>query len=817
MSAGPDDDGTEPDAPADDGGAEPGDPGDGGGLGFEQGIDLGNENLGLLQPMAFGSPEPGDIIGEDGTVLHEGEIDITTNAFVANYPVMIANIIIIDQGTGVFTPPENLGGGQIWTYKDVQPIECQPGHFEVTFHVYGKQFITEDIDGNPATATSKNPLQEGTFLTIGDVLGAKFVYGGYISSSYTDPIFFQDSSVGDWADYDSTYPGFSDDFSYWQSYDVVWRIPASYFDDSQVDAEGVASYSVTFAIHLDDPESLEGIYPTNEDTLVEFVPAHGESVLPGELPKYNTFYYGVNQPEAFNSLNAAKKITGNGVTEFYINRYFFTNPTGSVAGNNGVNIIIGSGSQAYADPNGIYTYLATGYYSYDAVNGLRVSSTQTAACPHKYYFYNNATNTPGAHPGLIVFEDFYDTGISLEIYIPELGTSTDILPNVLWTAKAGTATPDKLRFTWRGDNRTVYHHINNPGKSRVLHPVTLYKFDKNTLAPLPGAKFMLEKRNTNDALGEDENGNPIDPASRVPWPSAGNNLFTTGDDGRIVFPYLEPGSYRLTEVEPPDGYLESLEYITFWVEDGKPGTLFPESPRIGDLSPRDVGAFVTYDKYTGLFVFVENETIPNDSFLRTFKNLPEQHVYANAHGTAKFLFQMEKFRPAEENEDADILISTWVGDVIVRQGLVDPNEDRIKPVAFGGSNTLMPLEYGYIYKITELDVMRYGLTGVRLQFEDEDGPVELGDLTGPAIWIDMTDPSRKTITIKDSGVFEKEYTLPRPDPDDPLYTGEFRLFFDNERQNDNYLSNSDLKRNTFTLPTPTPIPAPTPSDEGSGQ
>ncbi|MCL2747874.1 MAG: hypothetical protein FWE59_04385, partial [Oscillospiraceae bacterium] len=146
TTADPGDDGSELDTSMDDGGTEPGVPVDGAGLDFELGSELGEgqgdalsdglgsgdagtmgeEDPGLIQPMSFVSPEPGDIIGEDGTVLHVGEIDITSNAFVANFPVMIANVVIIDQegdegnayGQWIdsYNDP-NFKDGQVWTYK----------------------------------------------------------------------------------------------------------------------------------------------------------------------------------------------------------------------------------------------------------------------------------------------------------------------------------------------------------------------------------------------------------------------------------------------------------------------------------------------------------------------------------------------------------------------------------------------------------------------------------------------------------------------------------------------------------------------------
>lgn len=51
------------------------------------------------------------------------------------------------------------------------------------------------------------------------------------------------------------------------------------------------------------------------------------------------------------------------------------------------------------------------------------------------------------------------------------------------------------------------------------------------------------------------------------WQSLGT--FTTGDDGRVSLGTLSHGSYRLTELHPPDGYLELSGPIEFDIDKGK--------------------------------------------------------------------------------------------------------------------------------------------------------------------------------------------------------------------------------------------------------
>ncbi|MGT9066164.1 MSCRAMM family protein, partial [Enterococcus faecalis] len=80
--------------------------------------------------------------------------------------------------------------------------------------------------------------------------------------------------------------------------------------------------------------------------------------------------------------------------------------------------------------------------------------------------------------------------------------------------------------------KPIYEPLNN---------VSLLKVDKETKEPLANAKFELENIDNKEALG----------------------IFTTGNDGLLKINNLNPGTYTLTEIESPEGYVLDNTPVSF--------------------------------------------------------------------------------------------------------------------------------------------------------------------------------------------------------------------------------------------------------------
>ncbi|MBO1142212.1 LPXTG cell wall anchor domain-containing protein [Enterococcus avium] len=80
--------------------------------------------------------------------------------------------------------------------------------------------------------------------------------------------------------------------------------------------------------------------------------------------------------------------------------------------------------------------------------------------------------------------------------------------------------------------KPVYEPLNN---------VSLLKVDKETKEPLANAKFELENTDNKEVLG----------------------TFTTGNDGLLEINNLNPGTYTLTEIESPEGYVLDNTPVSF--------------------------------------------------------------------------------------------------------------------------------------------------------------------------------------------------------------------------------------------------------------
>ena len=74
-----------------------------------------------------------------------------------------------------------------------------------------------------------------------------------------------------------------------------------------------------------------------------------------------------------------------------------------------------------------------------------------------------------------------------------------------------------------------------------LNKVSLLKVDKETKEPLANAKFELENIDNKEVLG----------------------TFTTGNDGLLEINNLNPGTYTLTEIESPEGYVLDNTPVSF--------------------------------------------------------------------------------------------------------------------------------------------------------------------------------------------------------------------------------------------------------------
>ncbi|MGT9146684.1 SpaA isopeptide-forming pilin-related protein, partial [Enterococcus faecalis] len=80
--------------------------------------------------------------------------------------------------------------------------------------------------------------------------------------------------------------------------------------------------------------------------------------------------------------------------------------------------------------------------------------------------------------------------------------------------------------------KPVYEPLNN---------ISLLKVDKETKEPLANAKFELENIDNKEVLG----------------------TFTTGNDGLLEINNLNPGTYTLTEIESPEGYVLDNTPVSF--------------------------------------------------------------------------------------------------------------------------------------------------------------------------------------------------------------------------------------------------------------
>lgn len=145
----------------------------------------------------------------------------------------------------------------------------------------------------------------------------------------------------------------------------------------------------------------------------------------------------------------------------------------------------------------------------------------------------------------------YVNGAKIEWSIKEtmIGTETAKADGsfVNWLASYGIP----IQSTGKDGNPHITLTVTNTTKRVMLR---LTKTDLSKTVQLSGATFLLE--------AVDANGNVI--SAEIA------KTATTGESGTLIFDNLKCGvRYRLTEQQPPDGYLEINEYIYFTInEDG---------------------------------------------------------------------------------------------------------------------------------------------------------------------------------------------------------------------------------------------------------
>jgi hypothetical protein len=230
-----------------------------------------------------------------------------------------------------------------------------------------------------------------------------------------------------------------------------------------------------------------------------------------------------------------------------------------------------------------------------------------------------------------------------------------------------------------------------------------------------------------------------------------NTLCLTGNNGSYVLPYLPVGDNYSFSVAAA-GYRPVADVSFTVVEHSTTQSI---SNRVGKVThtetPNSTGGANKY--CNDLIIIVPLYHVPATLTLtKKIPENPENYLYPSAHGDATFLFRIQKFKD-------DALVSTWVYEVT-------------NPTSPGTVVEDFALDWGYKYKITELNTARWGVQSVTKGGDNHDGVIINDD---------------KTVTITPSS--------------DDLADGKvsYAVTYTNEKDNQQYLSDTSVVTNRFTL------------------
>ena len=758
--------------------------------------------------------------------------------FLVDAEVTVADLIIVDQdddgsmwGLGFIdddhynqqSPGDTWDGenflfqGQVWTYKVVEPVNpgSPDGLFKITLYAWAKPYRVPVYQTDPITGAyvlnSDNEriiigykdvlLDGGTDLVISDFIW-QFEGDDLVDYYLCDPSGFPlpgtlqsdgaydytGLTIGDLsaiAPHNVGLSGFA-----WDPVQekLVWTISG---DDPELTTEANGSMKLTYYVQLIDKDELvEGIYYTGM----------GEAHFTPE--KENGYYYSRSSNftpaytiEYYN--NNSSNDTGKG----RIRALELTDPVRGITIRTPNNIsfdfhdyVPGSDPwppapfDAFLDgwPVSMLGYLSISSSTGNAtVNGVAVNfqawtvakssnqknlliAVQNPANLNEWFYYEieNDPNRPNSAPIVVRSASVTDD------YRPKLELG-------YWDHHdCGCEDPNHVHH---GPNCALAPHprtepLGVNGWTKLVHPITLYKYDAtpDNERWLDGAEFKLYR------IEQDGNGQTVETQVNLP--------VNTTADGKIVFPFLAPGDYKLVETQAPENYYPLDEPIYFTVGDFDSGNgPYPFSPQINGISGGD--GLVSYDTTSGLFLFVGNDA-NNGLMLTVKKDKLTEDIFGAAHGAPRFLFEIKKYGPGPDPDDVLLgaeLLDTWVGIVDVsKDPLYTDNKYWVVFQRDGGGSPAFALEYGYIYIVTELGNMRYGSYAVELDISlDDFAYSEQGE-----------DPYRSIVL--DLSVFGElnEAKLPLPDVDDTI---PITVTFSNEKVSDDYLSNSsEVKVNQFT-------------------
>ncbi|MDR3239718.1 MAG: hypothetical protein LBT44_06475 [Clostridiales bacterium] len=611
------------------------------------------------------------------TVDPEGFETVSAAGLVAPSTIVTALVEIIDreqQGSGDIPFPEELREGEVWTYKDIQPInEGTPdnpvyeGNFQVTLYAGGVLY-----------GADKKPLLASTSLTITDDLGEYYEIEDSLQNGLT---YDADGNQITW--------GVSwDDNEFNKSADEFKK---------PTDASGVpmdvenALKHITYNIYLKDQYfDVEGEYKTGAATAL-FTPSHGTSD-----DAYNPHYY---TKEEYSSENVVAIEWEEGEAD-----------SNGIVGLKTLKILDEAISNSYID----------------FVAGTNATEMDSSDPEFDKAYQNNALQiNGGVYQAIIYYDSLHkDVRIVIKNFEEQANVSGSVSVDLEYYFKLNDShlsdsaavnkkyTSDQFfanrggyyQFPWKEESGSLTAQIevllseqigltSNTKESGALttqtevllsepialtsstDPLYIYLLDR-------GANELLDQKVVLQLFATDNLNDPIH-----------------NDDGDVDIT-IAKGTFRFDEFLPKLAPLNTDKtYILKMEGDKALGGYHPIGDIIFNVIFADADHKMPFiilndDLATGcavrngkaLYIYYDRLSVN----VKVEKEIDEP-IYPAAHGHSIFLYTLEEFEESDDKMDKPL--ATWVQSIRVQSN--DPAQDL--------STVFEGLEWGYRYKITEVN------------------------------------------------------------------------------------------------------------------